>query len=132
MSALLSSSGEKAKAFLKEESESRTTSKKAFLQDERTAMVTDEEAEKIVGRSFEYIVALMELNLIILKFQMNHYLYEGFKTELSKRFERNVVNGADWDTLIVPDKTVTSRLEELKEQIAGLSDSLQDVQRIWI
>lgn len=130
MSTLLSASGEKAKEFLRNESVTRATSKRGFLPDERTSMVTDEETDKILRRAFEYIVALMEFNLVNLKFQVNHYLYEGFKVELSKSFKSKVVNEADWDKMVEPDPSVSKRLAELKDQIAGLSDSLQEVQRM--
>jgi len=126
----VSGSGELAKEFLRNDSITRATSKKSFLPDERTSMVTYEETDKIIQRSFEYIVALMEFNLVTLNFQLNHYLYEGFKTELSRFFRTKLVNDANWDKLVEPDPSVALRLTELKEQIAGLSDSLREVERM--
>ena len=130
LAALLSSSGDRAKDFLRNESISRATSKKGFLPDERTSMITDEESPMIIRRSFEYIVALMEFNMYILKFSLNHFLYEGFKMELSKSFNRDLVGEADWEKLVEPDPDVKLRLNELNEQINGLKDSLDEVQRM--
>ena len=95
ISSMLSASGELAKQFLKQESASRATSKTHFLPDERTSMVTDEEIKLILHRSFEYIVALMEFNYVILRFQINHYLFMGFKTELGKIFKNKLMNEAN-------------------------------------
>ena len=130
MTALLSSSGDQAKEFLRNESVTRATSKKGFLPDERASMITDEESVMIVQRSFEYIVALTEFNMFTLKFSLNHYLYEGFKTELSKSFHSKLIGDADWEKLVEPDPDVRLRLDELKGQIAGLKDSLDEVQRM--
>jgi hypothetical protein len=130
MAALMSKSGNAAKSFLKAENSSRARKKQFFLPDERTAMLTADESEKILQRSFEYIVALMEFNLVILKFQLNHYLYEGFKKEIKSSFSRTLVHNADWDSMVEPDPEIQERLEELKEQIAGLRESLIEVQRI--
>ena len=123
-----STSGEKAKEYLKNENTSRAKLKKNFLPDERTSMITDEETEKILRRSFEYIVALMEFNLVTLKFQLNHYLYEGFKHTVKISLRSRLVDNADWNTLVIPDPNVEHRLVELKEQIKGLSESLHEVQ----
>jgi hypothetical protein len=130
LNSFVAGSGERAKEFLRNDSVARATSKKSFLPDERTSMVTNEETDKIIQRSFEYIVALMEFNLVTLNFQLNHYLYEGFKTELSKSFQTKLINDADWEKLVEPDPSVAERLEELKGQIAGLSDSLHEVERM--
>jgi len=130
MSALVAGSGAQAKTFLKEEKSSRATKKKFFLPDERTAMITEKETDRILQRSFEYIVSLMEFNLVILKFELNHYLYEGFKNKLKVSFSRTLSNATDWNTLVEPDPDVEERLEELKEQIVGLRESLHEVQRI--
>lgn len=130
LNSLISGSGERAKEFLRNDNVARATSKKSFLPDERTSMVTDEETDKIIQRSFEYIVALMEFNQFTLNFQINHYLYEGFKTELSKSFQTKLINDANWGKMVEPDPSVKLRLEELKEQIAGLADSLREVERM--
>ena len=128
--AMISHSGKKAREFLEQESVARATSKQRFLPDERTSMITDEESSKILQRSFEYIVALMEFNLVHLKFQFNHYFYHGFKEKLSKSFKREVVEKADWDKLVEKDPNLTRRLEDLKGKISGLEDSLHEVQRM--
>jgi hypothetical protein len=127
---MASASGDDAKRFLKEESASRSTSKKSFLPDERTSMVTPEEKDQILRRSFEYIVALIEFNLVTLKFQLNHYLYMGFKEELSKTFKNRLMNEADWAKLIETDPSLSDRLNLVKQKIVGVVDSLQEVERL--
>lgn len=129
ISAIASGSGDKAKEFLKNENRSRARSKKSFLPDERTAMITDDETEMILRRSFEYIVALMEFNLVNFRFQVNHYLFLGFKRELTKSFMRKGAD-ADWATLVQPDPGVNTRLEELTGQVESLQESLREVQRM--
>jgi len=123
-------SGDKAKALLKKENMENATRKKNFLPDERTSMITDAETDKILCRSFQYIVALMEFNLHNLRFQINHYLYQGFKTAMSQTFSSKVVEEADWDKLVQPDPIVTKRLKEVEEKIVALEESLQEVQLI--
>lgn len=130
MSAMISASGDLAKQFLKQESVSRATSKTHFLPDERTAMVTDEEIKQIIRRSFEYIVALMEFNLVNLRFQLNHYLFQGFKTELGKTFKNKLMNEANWAELIEPDPDLAGRLDVVKGKIEGVLSSLMEVERL--
>ena len=127
MKSLASNSGEKAKEYLKEENRQRAIARKTFLPDERASMITKEETNMILQRSFEYIVALLEINLIVVKFQLNHHLYEGFKKAIRGSFIARV-NRTDWETLIQRDESIDYRLAELDDQIKGLSDSLHDVQ----
>ena len=127
---MVSASGVAAKRFLKEESASRSTSKKSFLPDERTSMVTSEEKDQILRRAFEYIVALIEFNLVTLKFQLNHYLYMGFREELGKTFRNRLMNEADWAKLVEPDPSLSDQLDVLKGKIVGVVDSLQEVERL--
>jgi Dynamin family len=130
MTALVSGSGKSAVSFMKEEHNSRAMKKNYFLPDERTAMITDKETQRILQRSFEYMVALMDFNLVLLKFQLNYYLYEGFKEKLKSSFSRRIADATDWATLVEVDPDVDDRLAELEEQIEGLRQSLQEVQRI--
>ena len=50
--------------------------------------------------------------------------------ELSKSFQTRLINDADWEKLVEPDPRVAERLDELKDQIKGLSDSLREVERM--
>ena len=128
---LAGGSGSEAKALLKEENEKRATSKKNFLSDERTSMITSEEADKILKRCFQYIVALMEFLLFIIKCQVNHHLVHGFKSKLTGGdFVKTVLNKAEWDDLVEPDPEIELRLENLEENITGLQASLADVHRM--
>jgi len=128
--AVLSASGDMAKQILRQESASRAMSKKKFLPDERTTMVTGEEEDKILRRAFEYIVALMEFNLVTLKFQLNHYLFIGFKKELSKTFRNKLTEETDWADLVKPDPHLAKRLDEVKKRIIGVKASLEEVERL--
>lgn len=128
--ALVSLSGEKAKAFLETQNAARAKSSTSFLPDDRTSMVNKKEVDIILQRSFEYIVALMEFNLITLKFQMHHYLYIDFKESLSLTYKNKVIDEADWDTLVQQDQSIIDSLAELHKRIAALKDSLHEVQRI--
>jgi len=130
LQAMASLSGKKAKEFLETESAARAKSSKSFLPDNRSSMINNHEIDIILQRSFEYIVALMEFNLITLRFQMHHYLYIEFKKSLSLAFKNKVVDEADWDTLVQQDPSIQARLTELQERIAALNDSLHEVQRM--
>jgi len=126
--AALSGSGAAAKRILKEENRARAESKKAFLRDERTAMITSEETQMIMDRSFQYLVALMEYSLFWFRLQINHFLYQSFKSEMKKFLHKG--NEANWDELIVPDPNVAERIAKLEDEIKGLESSLQEVQRM--
>lgn len=130
MTTILASSGSMVKSLLRKENNDRATTKKYFLPDQRTSMITDRETDRILQRSFEYIVSLMEFNLVILKFEMNHYLYEGFKEKLKSSFSRTLSNDTDWAKLVEPDSEAEERLCELEEQIGGLQESLHEVQQL--
>jgi hypothetical protein len=129
LSAMVSGTGEQAKQILRSESKTRATSKKAFLSDERTSMITADETDQILRRSFEYIVALMEFNMVIFTFQLNHYLYQRFKDELGNSFIKTITY-ANWDTLCIPDPNMRERLEVLEDQIAALSESLKECDKM--
>mmetsp|Transcript_17052 Transcript_17052/g.46759 ORF Transcript_17052/g.46759 Transcript_17052/m.46759 type:complete len:98 (-) Transcript_17052:22-315(-) len=88
-------------------------------------MITEDETKKILQRSFEYIVALTD-NLQNIKFQMNHYFYQGFKEKLKISFTRSLAHRDEWDTVVGHDPQVERRLIELKTQIQGIRGSLQE------
>lgn len=130
MQALFAGSGEDAKSALKRESETRANSKTHFLPDERTAMITDDEIDYILRRALEYIVALVEFNVFVMKCQITHYLFLGFKQELGKTFKNKILNEADWGTLIEPDPLLKQRFDEVKSKIEGVQSSLIEVERL--
>ena len=92
-------------------------------------MITDEEADIILQRSFDYMVGLVEFNLILLKFQLNHHLYEKFKKDITYSLS-NKVNDADWEKLVRKDESLERRCIALEEEIEGLRSSLLDVQKM--
>ena len=124
-----STSNNSAKEFLKDENRRRATTKKSFLPDERAAMITEEETDMILQRSFEYIVGLMEFNLFVFRFQLNYHLYQGFKNSIKEDLMTKI-NDADWNDLVRPDPTINGRLSVLEEQRRGLQESLDDVLRM--
>jgi hypothetical protein len=129
MQALTSRSGMEAKAFLKSESAARARNKKSFLPDNRSSMITEEETEVILRRAFEYIVALMELAMVIAKFQILDAMYERFKKELGKTFMHKGEE-AKWSELVQPDAGLETKIEQVVDRIKSLEESLTDVQRI--
>ncbi|CAD7955794.1 unnamed protein product [Amoebophrya sp. A120] len=130
VSALFSGSGAEAKKFLQQENLQRAQTRKEFLSDKRTAMITKTETGEILQRSFEYIAALMEFNLVTLEFQFNHYLYQGFKDALNDQFSSRLIIECDFSKLVDPDPDVKRRAEDLETQIEGLRTSLQHVARM--
>jgi hypothetical protein len=122
-------SNNSAKAFLKDENRKRAITKKSFLPDERAAMITEEETDLILQRSFEYIVGLMEFNLYVFRFQLNYHLFQGFKKSIKVTLMTKI-NDADWDELVRPDPKINERLAVLEEQRCGLQESLDDVLRM--
>ena len=123
------SNAKEAKEILREESKQRAHRKQVFLPDERATMITKEETEIILQMSFDYMVGLVEFNLILLKFQLNHHLYETFKTGVGYHLLRKV-NDADWETLVQKDVTLEERCKVVKEQVDGIRNSLRDVQKM--
>ena len=120
-------SGKEAKKLLKKESRENAFKKKSFLPDERSAMITGDEIDTILRRAFEYIIAVMDYNLTILKFHLNHYLFEGFKQQLKGPFTTRI-NNADWNALVQPDPEVNKRIETVRDQIVSIENSLKDVE----
>jgi len=124
------SGGKLAKSLLKEENKKRASKKSGFLSEERTMMITDSEADKILVRAFQYIVGLMEFLLVAIKFQINHHLILGFKNKIKNKFISTVLNKAEWSNMVRPDPEITDQLAELNISIEGLKDSLQEVNRM--
>ena len=120
--------GTNAKEMLREQTLKRASEKTHFLPDERTSMITDDETELVIRRAFQYVIALTEFNNILLQFQMNHYLYQGFEDSLDT-FTRRASND-DWEKLVQPDQDITDQIQELKGKIDGLNESLQEVKKM--
>ena len=120
--------GSKAKKMLTEQSLKKASEKSHFLPDERTSMITDEETNLVIKTAFEYIIALTEFNMITLRFQINHYLYSGFKKRLDS-WTREVIM-KDWSTLVEPDENLQNEIDVLEGKISGLRESLHEVQRM--
>ena len=121
--------GAKAKDMLKDENRKRATEKKAFLPDERTAMITNDETHVVIETAFKYMIALMEFNNVVLRFMMNHYLYEGFKKRLNS-FTREMLIDDEWSSLLEPDTDLAEEKTDLEDKITSLKDSLQEVLRM--
>lgn len=130
IAAFAASTASACKNLLKKESHAQAAKKNILLPDNRSAMITDEEIMKILSRTFEYIVALMDFILKDIKFQVNHYLVVQFKKELESSFTTKLFDGTDWETLVEHDPTVKNRLVELEGQISGLTESLQEVSKL--
>jgi hypothetical protein len=122
LSALFGGETVQAKQFLKSDNHARATTKKTFLSDQRTSMITTEETQGILQHSFRYIVALMEFNLVIFEFQQ-------FKEDFCSSFVAKVTD-ADWNNLCKQDQGLKSRLTTLDDQIKSLSQSLHEVERM--
>jgi len=93
-------------------------------------MITEAEIKKILARTFEYIFALMDFILKDIKFQVNHYLIVQFKKELETSFTAKLINEPDWGKMVEDDPEVSERLAKLKDEITGLSESLDEVKRL--
>ena len=92
-------------------------------------MITSDEIDGILQQSFNYIVSLMDFQLIIFQFQVNHFLYDRFKEEFTSTFI-TTVTPSDCGDLCKPDPGLENRLHVLQDQIRSLSDSLQEVERL--
>lgn len=129
LKAIATGSGVDAKKFLQDENRSRARSKKSFLPDERSAMITDEETQFILKRASEYLMALFDFTLVISKFQVNHYLYVRFKEEMGTSFTQKG-SEADWSKLVETDPALDERIKELDDLVASLELELKEVQRM--
>jgi hypothetical protein len=119
----------KAKEYLKGEFRTKVQSKATFLPSDRSSMVADEEVDTILRVAFEYFVSLQEICSVMIEFQVNHYLYEGYKTELHRAIMR-IGCDTDWSSLAQPDLKAQSRIAELEDQILSLNHSLLEVEKL--
>lgn len=130
LEAFASFTAEACKNFLRKESQSQSLKRNILLPDDRSAMITEAEIKKILARTFEYIFALMDFILKDIKFQVNHYLIVQFKKELETSFTAKLINEPDWVKMVEDDPEVSERLAKLKDEITGLSESLDEVKRL--
>ena len=93
-------------------------------------MITKDESQIILQRSFEYIVGLLKFNLIILRFQLDHYLFTEFKSTMKRNFVYELMGNTDWDDLVQPDDDIAIHLEKVKDEIKSIKESLQEVQHM--
>lgn len=125
---LLSMDEGKAKELLRSEGKKKATEKKNFLPEDRTIMVNDAETDTIILSAFRYTIALHDQVMIYLNFQVNHYLYQQFKENLST-FTRDVLD-EDWKVMIPANLSIDEDIKDLQDKISSLQGSLQDVQRM--
>lgn len=124
------SDGKKVKKYMHEDLKKRWTRKNIFLPAERSLMITGDETDLLLRRSFEYIISLMNFNLHFLEFSFNHYLYVGFKEKLKTEFGFKLITDTDWDALVRRDDEAETELDTVSQQINGLRESLELVHRI--
>ena len=124
------SNGESMKNVIKEDNLKKASQKKHFLPDERTPMMTDDENTKVILMAFQYMIALLEFNMTVLEFQINHYLYAKFKDNLISFGRLVLQNEKEWASILDPDDNLEVELKEVEENIEGLTNSLQEVQKI--
>lgn len=124
------SSGKEAKQFMKAESDKRLVEKAVFLPEERASMITYDETERILQKSFEYIAGLMEFNLINLEFSFHHHLYNEFKDRLKTKFCTGLIIETKFEDLVQQDDSTMNELREVQSQIEGLRESLQLVRNL--
>lgn len=120
--------GKEAKNMLSEQSRKKATEKKPFLPDKRTSMINDKETDIVIKTAFKYIIALMEFNMVILRFQINHYLYQKFKDRLNEWSSEVIME--DWTMLVKIDEDLKKEIEDVEGKLSGLRESLHEVQRI--
>lgn len=73
------------------------------------------------------MVALLEFNLVNLRFQMNHHLVVGFKKALKRTFINGIVLRTDWTELIDHNQDIDDRLQDLEAQLESVQQSLDEV-----
>lgn len=99
--ALLSASGADAKQLLKSENKYRYESKRAFLQDERSPMVTDDEAQMILDHSTRHLIIELDKILGRVPNHANHFLLDEFKIQMKKSFLHEAMD-TNWEHLAEP------------------------------
>ncbi len=120
----------RAKEVLREEGCKRANEKKNFLPEDRSAMINESETERIVFSAFQYTLALHTQIEIHLNFQINHYLYEGFKNKILT-FSLNFFDDEDLDwNAMIPNDALDDRIVEVKDKKSGLEKSLREVQQM--
>ena len=91
-------------------------------------MINDQETDKIILSAFRYVMALQEQIQTNLNFQINHFLYNSFKTQMGT-FPR-VVSNEDWEEMIPKDDSVEGGIQELENNISVIKSSLSEVQKM--
>jgi hypothetical protein len=119
--------GSDAKEMLRERERERALSTKSFLPENRTSMINDYETEKILSYAVQYVFALNEQIQTYLNFQINHFVYNAFKEKIGT-FPQEFTSDDSWEGLIPRDESLDVAINELKDKISGLQESLSDVQ----
>ena len=119
--------GNDAKEMLRKREKERAQAKTAFLPESRTAMITDDETDKILLSAWQYMFALNEQIQTFLDFQINCYLYNAFKDKIGT-FSQEFTSDSSWESMIPNDASLEPTIKELKDKISCLQESLSDVQ----
>jgi hypothetical protein len=120
-------SADGVKNVVKRVAEARAVSKTSFLPEAKSSMITDSEADQILMKSFQYIVTLLEFNLVNLRFQMNHHLVLGFKESLRGPFVDDIVLNTNWNELIERDYDLDDQMKDMEDRIDSVKASLNEV-----
>ena len=92
-------------------------------------MITDAEVEVVLRRSWEYIVAVMDIIFLSFHLQVDHYLHAGFRERLGG-YVVEIAKETDWASVVHQDPFIVARLKELEDQIKGLEEQLRTVQSV--
>jgi hypothetical protein len=116
--------------LLGKQSDSWKQKRQSFLPEQRSPMMTQDEADIVINYSLYYIIALMEFQKPMIQFQVNHHLYIGFREELEGTFATKLMDKADWTLLVVKDNEGAAELKNVEGNIVTLTEAIKMVQKM--
>jgi len=116
--------------ILGKQSDSWKQKRQSFLPEQRSPMMTQDEADIVIKYSLHYIIALMEFQKPLIQFQVNHYLYKGFMDEIGGTFATQLLDKAEWNLLVVKDTEGAAELKKVEGNILALTESIKEVQNM--
>lgn len=116
--------------ILGKQSESWKQKRQSFLPENRSPMMTQEEADVVIKYSLHYIIALMEFQKPLIQFHVIHYLYKGFRDEIEGKFSTQLLDEADWNLFVVKDTESADELKNVDGNIVALTESIKLVQKM--
>lgn len=130
LEAFRANNASEAKEYLCKSLREKANHPKYLVQADRYDVIQPFESEMILKRTFQYIVALIDMVLVTIKFHMNHHFVVNFKRNFREEFSgTKVLYAFDWNSYSKEDENLKAELKRVEETMAEVEAAVITLRR---